>query len=139
MRPIAFAVLVTMPGVAAAQVADSGRFQLERTENGIVRLDTRTGAMSLCQDRDGNLICRMAADERAAYEEQLDRLEKRVKALEDKAGATGLSSSGENLPSDAEVNRSIGIMERFMRAFFGLVREFEAEDRAESSPPPRTN
>lgn len=134
IRVLALAGILLMPSAALAQEAETGRFQLERSESGVVRLDTRTGAMSLCEDKDGNLICRMAADERAAYEEQLERLEKRVAALEQKA-ATALSSDNKGLPSDAEVERSIGIMERFMRAFFGLVKEFETEEQAEKAPP----
>ncbi|MCL6705668.1 hypothetical protein M8R20_01525 [Pseudomonas sp. R2.Fl] len=133
IRALALAGLL-LPQAASAQEAEAGRFQLERSGSGVVRLDTRTGALSLCEDKDGNLICRMAADERAAYEEQLDRLEKRVAALERKSAAP-LSSEGKGLPSDAEVDRSIGIMERFMRAFFGLVKEFEAEEQANNTPP----
>jgi hypothetical protein len=64
----------------SAQTAN--RFQLERTDTGVVRLDTQTGAMTLCRDENGTLACRMQPDERAAYEDELDRLEKRVTALE---------------------------------------------------------
>lgn len=134
IRVLALTGILLIPGATFAQETEAGRFQLEQSGSGVVRLDTRTGALSLCEEKDGNLICRMAADERAAYEEQLDRLEKRVSALEQKASAT-LSSNSKGLPSDAEVDRSIGIMERFMRAFFGLVREFEAEEQAENTPP----
>jgi hypothetical protein len=132
IRVLALAGLL-LPQTASAQEAETGRFQLERSGSGLVRLDTRTGALTLCEDKDGNLICRMAADERAAYEEQLDRLEKRVAALEQKM-SSALSAEGKGLPSDAEVDRSIGIMERFMRAFFGLVKEFETEEQAGKEP-----
>lgn len=122
---------------ALAQDADANRFSLEKTDSGFIRLDRRNGALTLCQEKDGTLTCRMAADERAAYEEELDRLEKRVAALEKKQGeGQPLARSGENLPSDEEVERSIGIMERFMRSFFGLVEEFK--QREENSPPNKT-
>lgn len=122
---------------ALAQDADTNRFSLEKTESGFVRLDRKTGALTLCQEKDGTLTCRMAADERAAYEEELDRLEKRVVAIEKKLGeGQPLAKSGENLPSDEEVERSIGIMERFMRSFFGLVEEFKQQE--ENSPSNKT-
>jgi len=70
----------------------------------------------------------MAADERAAYEDELDRLADRVSALERNSGARPA------LPTDAEVDRSIGIMERMMRSFMGIVREFQAEDKANPLP-----
>ncbi len=137
--PAAAIIAVALGGSARAQDSEAGRFRLERTDQGFVRLDTRSGALSLCQDKDGNLVCRMAADERAAYEEELGRLEKRVTALEDKAGGALQSTTPQApLPSDAEVERSIGIMERFMRSFFGLVEEFKDKDPAATAAPDKT-
>ena len=131
--------LLLATGVAApaiAQDADMARFALEKTDGGFVRLDRKTGALTLCQEKDGTLTCRMAADERAAYEEDLGRLEKRVEALE-RSLATGRPlAKGEPLPSDEEVERSIGIMERFMRSFFGLVEEFKQKE--EGATPDKT-
>lgn len=113
---------------ALAQEADIARFALEKTDSGFVRLDRKTGALTLCQEKGGDITCRMAADERAAYEEDLSRLEKRVEALEQKLVAGRPLASGEPLPSEEEVERSIGIMERFMRSFFGLVQEFKQQE-----------
>lgn len=133
--PILCVALLTAglsPRPLLAEEAAAGRFQLQPTEGGVVRLDTRTGAMTLCRNSNGELICRMAADERAAYEEELDRIEKRVAALEGRpAAATGSTTAA---PSDAEIDRSITIMERFMRSFMGLVDEFRSrEDGAPAS------
>lgn len=114
-----------LPLQASAQEMDQSRFKLEKTEHGFVRLDSRSGALSLCQEKDGNLVCRMAADERAAYEQELDLLGKRVAALESKAGVTPQVARA--LPDDAEVERSLSIMESFMRRFFGVVKEFETD------------
>lgn len=117
---------------ALAEEQDMARFALEKTESGFVRLDRQTGALTLCQEKDGALVCRMAADERAAYEEDLTRLEKRVEALEKTLADGRLPASGEPMPSDEEVERSIGIMERFMRSFFGLVEEFKQKEEGAS-------
>ena len=117
-----------MPLAAAAVEPDAGRFQLEKSGDHFVRLDRQTGAMSICQDKDGALVCRMAADERAAYEDELDRLAKRVTALE-QGGVIQRA-----LPSDAEVDRSISIMERMMKSFMGMVREFQAEENTNPLP-----
>lgn len=123
-----------IPAAASAQQAQPNRFQLERTESGIVRLDTQTGAMTLCHDEKGTLACRMQPDERAAYEDELDRLEKRVTALEERLSQTPPNA----LPSDEEVDRSLSIMERFMRRFLAIVGEFVDQQEAEKPQPNRT-
>jgi hypothetical protein len=51
-----------------------------------------------------------------------------VTALENK------SIVNKALPSDAEIDRSIGIMERWMRSFMGIVKEFQSEDRGNALP-----
>ncbi len=124
-------LLIIATGLAAPALAedtDVARFALEKTDGGFVRLDRKTGALTLCQEKDGTLTCRMAADERAAYEEDLARLEKRVEALEKSLSTGRPLANAEPLPSDEEVERSIGIMERFMRSFFGLVEEFKQQE-----------
>ncbi|MBB3540355.1 hypothetical protein [Rhizobium sp. BK399] len=129
MRNIAiglFALLLPL-GVQAAET-EASRFELERSGDHFVRLDRQTGAMSLCEEKDGTLVCRMAADERAAYEQELDRLSARVTALENK------SIVNKALPSDEEINRSIGIMERWMRSFMGIVKEFQGEEDRNTLP-----
>ncbi|MBC2771594.1 hypothetical protein H6M51_01895 [Rhizobium sp. AQ_MP] len=141
IRRTAFAVLLLAAGipVAVAQETNTDRYTLEKSESGFVRLDRQTGAVTLCTEADGTLTCRMAADERAAYDEDLARLEKRVEALE-KQIADGTTAGSGELPSDAEIDRSIGIMERFMRAFFGLVQEFQGEqqENQQGTVPDRT-
>lgn len=121
-------VAILIPLAASAAEPDASRFQLERSGDHFVRLDRQTGAMSLCEEKDGALVCRMAADERAAYESELDRLSDRVTALENK------SVINKALPSDAEIDRSIGIMERWMRSFMGIVKEFQSEDQGNALP-----
>lgn len=136
-RPLLFALALTaLPAAALSQSSEGGapdRFVLEKAGDGFVRLDRQSGAMTYCTLADGNLACRMAADERAAFEDELDRLEKRVAALEQAGGAR------QPMPSDAEVDRSISIMERFMRSFMGLVDEFrQKEEKPPASTPDRT-
>jgi len=120
------AAILSSLGVAEAQQ----RFQLERTEQGIVRLDTQTGAITVCKNENDELTCRLAPDERAAYDTELDHLEKRVTALEEHLSQTPPG----RLPSDAEVDRSLSIMERFMRTFMGIVREFTGEPEPAPQP-----
>nr|WP_240535547.1 hypothetical protein [Rhizobium freirei] len=128
--PTAF--LLATPAVAAEP--DTARFQLERSGDHFVRLDRKTGAMSICQDQGGNLVCRMAADERSAYDDELDRLSDRVTKLE----KTVASNKGSNLPDDAEVDRTLGIMQKFMRGFMGMAKEFQNEEPNTKPLPQKT-
>ncbi|QEE46306.1 hypothetical protein FVA81_17560 [Rhizobium sp. WL3] len=128
MTALTVTVLLFGHSAAEAQQPSQDRYSLERSESGFVRLDRQTGAVTLCTEAERTLTCRMAADERAAYDEDLARLEKRMEALE-KQIAGGTAAKSGDLPSDAEIDRSIGIMERFMRAFFNLVQEFQGEEQ----------
>jgi hypothetical protein len=122
--------VLALPASSLIAVAEDGandRYTLEKSESGFVRLDRQTGAVTLCTEAEGTLTCRMGADERAAYDADLAQLEKRVEVLEQQS-ARGHPAVGEPLPSDAEIDRSIGIMERFMRSFFNLVQEFRGEE-----------
>ena len=118
--------VVILGGMPARAEEPANRFRLEKTDGGFIRLDQQTGAITFCREQNGSLSCRMAADERAAYERELDMLTKRVEALE---ASSGKETLRQPMPSDAEVERSLSIMERFMRSFMGLVREFRSEEQ----------
>jgi hypothetical protein len=100
----------------------------------LVRLDRQTGVLTLCLDENGTLACRMQPEEQAAYRDDVIRLEKRVTALEERLSHMPPAS----LPTDAEVDRSLSIMERFMRTFMGIVGEFEDRKRPNEPQPDRT-
>jgi hypothetical protein len=126
---IATLILSAIPAMAQtppAPTADN-RYRLEKTETGFVRLDQQTGAVSFCREEAGGLTCRMAADERMTFEQELDMLARRVEALEKKSDASVSRPAGP--PSEAEIEQSLSIMERFMRRFMGLIEEFREEDR----------
>jgi hypothetical protein len=125
------AALIFSAGAAMAQTPpappDDNRYRLEKTQTGFVRLDQQTGAVSFCREEAGGLTCRMAADERTAFEQELDMLTKRVEALEKSSAGPAGRPAGP--PSEAEIEQSLSIMERFMRRFMGLIEEFREEDR----------
>ena len=125
-------VLILPLAFATAAGAQEGRYRMERTEGGFIRLDTASGDVSLCKETDGQITCRMAADERAAFEKELDLLTERVEALE-KAQNSALSDIKPRLPTDEEIDRTMSIMERMMQRFMGIVKNLEG-DGEEPSP-----
>ena len=129
-----FIATIVLAGEALAQ---ESRYQLERTEDGYVRLDTQTGTMSLCREQGDQLICQMATEDREALEDRIDALADRIAALEERSGGPAEEQTSD-LPSDEELERSMGIMETFMRRFFAIVedlnRDFNDETPAEPAP-----
>jgi len=72
----------------AAGMAGSGdagnRYELRETDQGLVRLDRRTGIVSLCQSSGNSMTCTAVADDRVAYEDEIRRLYEENKALRDR-------------------------------------------------------
>lgn len=129
---VAAAALLIPLGAVAQEATSPGRFHLERMEGGVVRLDTQTGAMSLCHEKEGNLVCRMAADERAAFERELELLTMRVEALE-KAAAAAPADAKPRFPTDEEIDRTMSVMERMMQRFMGIVKNLDGGEE-ETTP-----
>jgi hypothetical protein len=133
---------VAMAAVLAATAAraeEAGRYTFDKSANGIARLDTRTGEVSMCQEQSGQLVCRMAADESRAYRDEIDRLEGKVDGLEKRLAELEkrVVSPKDLLPSDEQVDRTLGIMERFFRRFVDIARDLDKSLR-EDAPPDST-
>jgi hypothetical protein len=65
-------------GAAAAQsISDSenGRYALAPVADGVLRLDTRTGAVSTCSNTGTGWACYAVPDERAAFDAEIGRLQ----------------------------------------------------------------
>ena len=127
-----FGALALMPA-SAAETAE--RYRLERTEDGYVRLDTQTGAMTLCREADGRLVCAPAAQGSESPSE-VESLRERLRVLEGKVAALESGAPVAGLPPEEEFERGIGYMERFFRMFMGLVKEFEGDRTPPERPAP---
>lgn len=126
LRALAAFAAALAGAVPAAAQDPASRYTMEKTENGIVRMDTATGEMALCHESDGRMDCAMAGDQRSALEDRIDRLERRLSVTEKeladlKAGGT------EALPSDKDLDRAMGAMENFMRRFFNMVDDLNKD------------
>ena len=76
-------VAVLALGAAGAKAApppampdtENGRYALSSTPDGVLRLDTRTGAVSTCSNSGAGWACYAVPDERAALDTEIGRLQ----------------------------------------------------------------
>ena len=74
---LAVSMLAGIGGAAAQALPDSenGRYALSQIPDGVIRLDTRTGSVSTCNNSGAGWACYMAPDERAALDAEIGRLQ----------------------------------------------------------------
>jgi hypothetical protein len=79
--PVVAAALILALGSIGAAVAqsmpdsDNGRYALSPVADGVMRLDTRTGAVSTCTNTGTGWACYLVPDERAAFDAEIGRLQ----------------------------------------------------------------
>lgn len=122
--------LLLLPQAAYAQAPlDGGRFALERTDEGFVRLDRTNGTMSLCRIEEQALQCRSSDDERQAMQDEINRLAAEVDKLKVELGKQG---SGSDLPgakaAEAEINRFMTSLGRALQSVIDAVRDFARDN-----------
>jgi hypothetical protein len=76
----AAALLFWLGGIAAGAAqsmpaTENGRYALSPVPDGVVRLDSRTGAVSTCSNSGAGWACYEVPDERAALDAEIGRLE----------------------------------------------------------------
>ncbi len=126
MRLLFAATLVALACPAFADDGDSGRYSMTPTTNGFLRLDTRTGAVSLCVVKEASAECRAAADDRAALNAEIDRLATKNAELEAREKST---SPMKSLPSREDMGKALDYAEDFMRRMMRMMREGDADPR----------
>jgi hypothetical protein len=131
---VALAVLV---GATPETEERAGRFVMTPVEGGFLRMDSHTGAVSMCQRSSGKWACEAVADDRRALDTELERLgaenrelSSKVRRLEEMLAlpdAEGKDRRGLQLPSEEEVDRALGYMQRLMRKFKEKLRELDSD------------
>jgi hypothetical protein len=159
MRLVAIAALAALlcSGLSAsAQRApdEAGRFTIAPQDDGFLRLDTRSGAVSHCRkDAAGEWTCVPFTEADAARSSAIAALEKRMAALsaeldalradlarlKDETGSVAAPSQPtpsvpetqpqtSTLPDEAELERALSFMEIVMRRFLSMVEDMKRQD-----------
>jgi len=144
---VAFAALAVSAQAQTAPDSENGRFTFSQVPDGTLRLDTRTGAVSLCAKQAAGWSCAAVPDERAALESEIARLQRENGALKKEMIARGLAlpntvtglpaAPGDPrelqlkvpLPSDAEIDRVMSAFERMWRRLVDMVQKTPPGDK----------
>lgn len=147
MSRLVFALLVTAAAFAAQpaqaqstapEASDDNRFTFHRVDEGFLRLDTRTGQVSLCARKTVGFGCQAVPDERTALENEIARLQGESSALkkellarniplpnaikDDKESQIGKRLDTElKLPSAAEIERMRVVVEKVWRRLVDMI------------------
>jgi hypothetical protein len=131
---IAFVSALALPAFAQDRPDNAdGRFTLHRTDEGFLRLDGRSGQVSLCLKRSAGWECQAVPDERSALEGEIARLQADNAQLKRellahnlplpggvKPGASG-REEGLLLPSDAELNQMMTFIEKIWKRMVEMI------------------
>jgi hypothetical protein len=150
---IAGSGLAAVPGLAQPSSPEAGdaRYTFHRADDGgYLRLDGRSGQVSMCQRRSTGWQCQLVPDERAALEAEISRLQSDTALLKkellsrnlplpdgmrlDQPGSMGSKSQGSKsqvqrppLPDDAEINRIMGVMEKIWRRMVEMIQSVQRD------------
>jgi hypothetical protein len=135
---VIYGILLAPSTVIGANAEQTGRFVMRQTENGVLRLDTKTGAISICTNSNNSWSCTQVDDDSAALNTRLRELKAENRKLRDELSKlraefdesiTGAAPSPRRdrdvLPSDEELDKAFSFLERMLKKFKDLVEGLE--------------
>jgi hypothetical protein len=122
-------------GQTAAPQTDDRRYTFNRVDDGYLRLDGRTGQVSLCLQRPAGWACQAVPDERTALEAEIARLQAENAAIKKELIARNLPLPGTQpeapaaspddprlqLPNDADLNKVMNFVEKVWRRLLEMM------------------
>jgi hypothetical protein len=142
---VAVALALTMAAVAEpAAPPDSvdGRYTFHRADDGYLRLDGRSGQVSLCSRRAAGWVCQIVPDDRMALEAEIARLQAESALLKKELLSRNLplpgsvrpdspppSTNGKRLqlPDDAEITRMMSFIEKIWRRLVEMIASVQRD------------
>jgi hypothetical protein len=152
LAALAFSFVGLVPAVAdSGPDTENGRYTLSQTADGLVRLDTRTGAVSTCSNNGKGWACYAVPDERKAMDDEIGRLQAENEKLKTQLASREPGSAGKSdqalpnpdkqvtpkseserrieipLPSDADVDRVMSFLERAWRRLVDMANRVQRD------------
>jgi hypothetical protein len=133
---------------------ENGRYTLSLVTGGVMRLDTRTGAVSSCTNSEQGWACYVVPDERAAFDAEIGRLQAENQKLKARLAEHDSTVTGKidqplpksdplnkaepkvadgarkieiPLPSDQDVDRVMSFLERAWRRLMEMANRVQKD------------
>jgi hypothetical protein len=153
MNTLTAVVTLLLLAVAVAYGAEPdtahGRYAFQVVPDGLMRLDTATGEVSLCAKHAAGWVCTAVADDRAALDGEIGRLAREnaqlrtalaAHGLRLPGGVTGQSGGSQDPLDDRQFDRVMGFFERLWQHLVDMVRTLQDDwarnkDFEERQPP----
>jgi hypothetical protein len=150
---VAAVCLGGLGSAVAAETPDTenGRYTLQPSSDGMVRLDTRTGTISNCSNSANGWACYAVPDERAALDTEIGRLQAENEKLKGQLASRGQATApgkiedalpksdrapsvadGQRkieipLPSDQDMDRVMSFLERAWRRLIDMASRVQKD------------
>jgi hypothetical protein len=139
---IGFCLLVPALADEATPDNEGGRYSFSKQADGVLRLDTQTGEVSMCSQRTVGWACQAAPDDRAVLENEIARLRRENAALKKDILARGLPlpagatseppamTEDQHPPSlndNADVDRVVAFARRAWQRFIDIIARAEKQ------------
>jgi hypothetical protein len=147
---MALAMALSLSGLAllsGALRAETGRYTMTPTPDGVLKLDTRTGAVSLCKRSQGAWSCASVDNNESELLARIERLERENERLRARLRearkrplpplAEGKKEGGKlELPSEEDVDKAMDFVERLLKRFKGMVEDLKKNNKEDEDGVP---
>ena len=133
LRPFLLVILIILTTPSAGTAEITGRYVLEKVEQGFLRLDSETGVMALCTARAGVWQCETVKDNGLNPTQEITRLRAENETLKSRLAELEKASPAVKLPSDKEVDRMMDIFGKMFDRFLDFAREMDDKSKGGTS------
>ena len=138
---LAAVALVTLGLSSACADEKPGRFTMTPTEGGVLKLDTQTGAVSLCTRAGDDWSCKLTKDGEVALRKEIDGLKAEIEVLKDQLKTTeeiaglgdpskpGATRGKTQLPSEKDVDQAFDYFEKMVKKLRERLNKIENDSK----------
>ena len=121
---------------------ENGRYTFSTSADGMIRLDTKTGTVSNCNNSPAGWACYAVPDERKALDEEIGRLQAENQKLKAQLAARDPSAAGKTdapntadgqrkieipLPSDLDMDRVMSFLQRAWKRLVEMANQMQKD------------